>query len=76
MSWILSGRGYAIVTRTTSTDDLSMVHRAGWCPDIGRMTVFADIARLDVREILARSICAIVAINAAIRNIGVVEICG
>ncbi len=76
MSRVFSGCGDAIVTRTTSTDDLSMVHRVDWRPDIGRMTVFADIARLDVCEIFARSICAVVAINAVIRNISVVEICG
>lgn len=74
VSWGFSGCGYAVMTRATSTDDLGVVNRADRCPDIGVMAVFANIARLNMREILARCICAVVAVNAIIRNIRVIEI--
>lgn len=71
---IFSGRGYAVVTRATRTDDLSVVNCADRCPDIGVMAVFANVARLNMRKILARCICAVVTANAVIRNIRVIEI--
>ena len=74
MSWMFAGRGNAVMTRSASSDDLSMVHRTDWCPDIGGVAVFADIARLNVREILACGICTVVAVNAVVRNVRVIEI--
>jgi len=74
MSWVFPGCGDAVVTRATSSDDLSMVHRTDWCPDIGGVAVFADIAGLNVVKILAGSIRAVVAVNAVVRNVCVVEI--
>ena len=76
MSWAFPGRGDAVVTRATSSDDLSMVHRTDWCPDIGGVAVFADIARLNVVKILAGRIGAVVAVNAVVRNVCVIKVCG
>jgi hypothetical protein len=74
MSRVFSGCGDAVVTRAASTDDLSVVDSANRCPDIGGVAVFADIARLNVREILACGICTVVAVNAVVRNVRVIEI--
>ena len=74
VSWIFSGCGHAIVTRATGTDDLSMVDGADRCPDVGGVAVLADITRLNVCEVLARRIVAVVAVNAVIRDIYVIEV--
>ena len=76
VSWSFSGCCHTVVTRAASTDNLSVINRADRRPDIGVVTVFANITRLDVCEILARRICSVVAANAIIRNVRVVEICG
>ena len=76
VSWILPGRRYAIVTRATSADDLSVVNGVDWRPNVGVMAIFADVACLNVCEILARRGAAIVAANAVIHKIRMVEVRG
>ena len=51
-----------------------MVDGADRCPDVGGVAVLADIAGLNVCETLARRIVAVVAVNAVIRDVYVVEI--
>jgi len=72
--WGFSACNYAIVTRATSADDLSMVDGAGRNPDVGGVAVLADIARLNVCEILARRIVTVVAVNAVIGDTYVIEV--
>lgn len=76
VSWILPGRRYAIVTRATSADNLSVVNGTDWRPNVGVMAVFANVACLNVCEILARRRGAIVAVNAITRKIRVIEVRG
>ena len=51
-----------------------MVDGADRCPDVGGVAVLADIARLDVCGIFACRIVTVVAVNAVIRDIYVIEI--
>lgn len=51
-----------------------MVDGANRGPDIGSVAVFADVARLNVCEILARGICAVVAVNTVICDVRVIEV--
>ena len=76
VSWIFAGRGYAIVTRAASADNLSVVNGVYWRPSVGVMAIFANVACLNVCEILARRRGAIVAVNAVIREIRMVEVRG
>ena len=43
-------------------------------PDVGRVAVLADIAGLNVCGILACRVVTVVAANAVIRDIGVIEV--
>lgn len=52
-----------------------MVDGADRCPDIGGVAVLADIARLNVCEIFAGCIGTVMAVNAVIRDIDVIEVC-
>ena len=51
-----------------------MVDGADRYPDVGGVAVLADVACLNVCEILARGICAVVAVNAVIRDTYVIEV--
>ena len=62
------------MTRAAGADDLRMVNGKNGRKHVGVMAILADVARLDVRRILAGCLDAVVAINAVTRNVPVVEI--
>ena len=53
-----------------------MVDGADRYPDVGGVAVLADVACLNVCEILARGICAVVAVDTVIGDVRVIEIRG
>ena len=71
---VFAGRYYAVVTGAAGANDLGMVDGVNRYPDVRRMTVLANIGRLDMRQVLARSVGAIVATGTVARNIYVIEI--
>ena len=74
MRWMLAGRDETIVTGTTATDDLCMVDCEGRRKDIGVVTVFANITRLNVCQIFTGRIHAIVTVDATTGDVQVIEI--
>lgn len=76
MGRILAGRSDTVVARATGADDLNVVNGVNRRPHVGVMAIFADIAGLDVGKILASRIGAVVAVDAAVRNIRVIEVRG
>lgn len=74
MCRVFSGSCNAVVTGAACSNDLSMVDRIYWHPYVGVVAILADITRLNVGRILARRVRAIMAIDAIVRNVGVIEI--
>lgn len=74
VSRILAGRGHAVMARAAGTHYLGVVNGKCRRPYIRVVAVFADIARLNVGEIFACGICAVMAVNAVVRNLRVIEI--
>lgn len=63
------------MTRAAGADDLGMVNGKNGRKHVGVMAILADVARLDVRRILAGCLDTVVAIDAVAGNVDVVEIC-
>lgn len=61
MCRMFAGRRDAIMAGATGTENLGVIDRIDRNPDVGRMTVFADIAGLDVGLRFARGVRAVVA---------------
>jgi len=74
MREILAGGSNAIVTGAATTDHLGVIDRIDRHPDVGVMAVFANIARLNMCEVLTGCVRAIVAISTVVRNVRVIEI--
>ena len=62
------------MTRAAGADDLRMVNGKDGRKQVGVVAVFANVARLDVRRILAGCLDTVVAIDAVAGNVHVVEI--
>ena len=45
VGWMLAGRDYAVMTCTTGSPHLGMVHGESGCPDIRRVAIFTDTSR-------------------------------
>ena len=75
MRWVFAGCYCAVMTGAAGANDLGVVDEVGRYPDVRGMAVFAHIGRLDVRQVLARSVGAVMAAGTVARNIYVVEIC-
>lgn len=75
MRRVFAGRNYAVVTGAAGANDLGMVDGVNRYPDVRRMAVLANIGRLDMRQVLARSIGAVVATGTVACDIYVIEIC-
>lgn len=69
MRWMFAGRGNAVVAGAAFAQNLRVIHRECWCPDIWVVAVLADVGRLYVREVLASGIDAVVATYAVARNV-------
>jgi len=76
MGWVLAGRNDPIVARATGPDNLAVIDRHDRHKDIRRMTIFADIRRLNVRQTLTGCIGTIVATDAVAADVDVIEVGG
>jgi len=74
MRWVFAGCRNAVMARATGADDLRVINGIHRYPDVGRVAVFADIARLYMRRGFARSIRAVVAAGAITGDVYVVEV--
>ncbi len=73
MRGVLAGCGEAVVTGAAGTQYLRVIDSIGWCPDVAVMAVFADVAGLDVCDVLTRSLHAVVAADAIADDADVVK---
>ena len=76
MCRVLAGRSRTVVTRSTGANHLRVVHRKGGYPGVRCMTVFANLAGLNVRWVLARGISTVVATGTITGDVYVIEIRG
>ncbi len=71
---VLACGNYSVVAGAAGTNYLCMVNRENRCPDIRVMAVLADVSRLDVSEIFAGGLDAVMAADAIANDAGVIEI--
>jgi len=74
VGWVLAACDNAVMTGTAGAQTLRVVDSKYRRPDIARVTVFANVARLHMRGILAGGFGTVVAAEAVARNVHVVEI--
>ncbi len=75
VGWMLAGRDYAVMTCTTVSHHLGMVHGESGGPDIRRVAIFTDITCLYMGDSFSRSFYAVMTAYAVSCDIHVVEIC-
>ena len=61
MRRVLACRNNAVVAGAAGSNNLGVVHRISWNPDVGIMAVFANFCCQNVRRILAGRFDAVVA---------------
>ena len=66
---------YAIVTGATGADDLGMVDAKHGREYVGVMAVLANVAGLNMRNVLANGVHAVMAVNAATGDVQMIKIC-
>ena len=76
MGWMFTGGDVAVMACVTRTHHLCVVHRKGGYPGVWRMTVFANLAGLNVRQVLACGISAVVATGTIASDVHVIEVRG
>ena len=76
MRWVLARRDRAVMTAVTRTDDLCVVYGKDWCKYVGVVTVLAHVTGLNVSEILADGIDAIVTVDTVTRNVEMIKVRG
>ena len=74
MRWVLACRNDAVVAGAASADYLGVVHRVGWNPDIGVVTVLTNFRCQNVRRVLAGCFDAVVAACAIAGDTYVIKI--
>ena len=72
---VLADCGNAVVAGCAGADDLRMVHREDWHPDVGVVAVLTDVCRVDMRRVLACRVYAVMAVETRARNAHVIEVC-
>jgi hypothetical protein len=72
---VFAGRNDTVVTRITGANDLRVIDSKHRREDIRVVAILANIARLDMCQILAGRLHAIVAVDAIPGDVQVVEIC-
>ena len=76
MCRILTGRNRAVMARAASTYHLGVIDRIYWHPYVGAVAVLTDVAGLNMCQVLAGCVGAVMAIDTIVRNLRVVEIRG
>ena len=62
-----------VVTRATTTNDITVIDHKCRRETVGRMTVLASIGRQYVSRVLTRCVCTVVAGDTISDNIGMIE---
>lgn len=73
---IFPGCLHAVMARAAGAQDLRVVNGKYGGKHIGRMAVFTNVARLNVRRSLARRVSTVVAAEAVARDVDMVEVRG
>lgn len=73
---VLAGCNDTVMTGAANTNDLCVVNGISRCENIGVVAVLTHIAGLNVGDILARRINAVVTVNAVGSDIDVIEVSG
>ena len=73
---VLAGGRKTVMTGTAGAHDLRVVDRKHGRKDIGRMAVLADVAGLNVSLVLAGRLSAVMAADAVVGDVYMVESCG
>lgn len=76
VSWIFPRGGDAVMTRAAGANDLGVIYGEHGRENIGRMAVFTNIASLDMCQVFAGSLGAVMAADTIAANIYMVEVCG
>ena len=74
MRRVFAGHYCTVMAGAAGANDLSVVDRVNRYPGVRRMAVLANIGRLNMRQVLARSVGAVMAAGTVTRNIYVIEI--
>ena len=74
MPCILARRCIAVVTGRTRAQYLCVINGGHRCPGYCGVTVLANVGRQDVGRVLAGRIGAVMAADAVVRNIDVIEV--
>lgn len=70
----LSRRNNTVVARATSADNLSVIDRADWYPDIGIVAVFTNVTGLNMCSILGGRIRAVMTVYTVVRDVYMAEV--
>ena len=76
MRWVLARRDRAVMTAVARTDDLCVIYGEGRCKYVGVVAILADVTGLNVSEILAGGIGAIVTVDTVGGNVEMIKVCG
>jgi hypothetical protein len=71
---VFAGRNRTVVAGAARTDNLGMINCKHGCKYIGVVAILADIRGLDVGEVLAGCIRAVMAVNTISGDIQMIEI--
>jgi hypothetical protein len=71
----LAGCGHTIVATRTGADDLCVIDGIGRCEYIGIVAILAHVAGLNVRRVFADRIDSIMAVEAIIGDVRMIEVC-
>ena len=75
MRRVLAGSDDTVMAGAAGPDHLAVIDSHHGHENVGAVAIFTDIGRLNVCQVLARCIRAVMAANAVAGNIYVVEIC-
>jgi len=73
---VLAGRSDAVMTGAASANDLCVVDCVDRRKHVRVVAVFTDVAGLNMHRILAHGVCSVVATEAIISDVDVIEGCG
>lgn len=74
MRWVFAGCDDAIMAAVAGADNLRVINGEDRRKDIGVVAVLANVAGLDVRQILANGIDTVMAVNTLTSDIQVVKV--
>ena len=76
MGWMFTGGDVAVMACITRTDDLRVVNGKDWRKYVGVVAVLANVAGLNMGEVFADCVDAIVTVDTVTGYVDVIEVCG